>query len=79
MEGCFLGLLEHLWGGTVILQQAAGKNSAVPDAALERLGFTKDLFPGDHHQDRWEALRHGVRFLKNDSHIPTIEVAFPRR
>lgn len=62
----------------VVLQPAAGKNTGMTDEAMNRLGFTKTGFSGDHHQDRWEALRHGLLYLKNRKHMPTLELAYPR-
>lgn len=61
----------------VVFQPAGGKNTAVPDAALGRLGITKKSFPGDHHHDRYEAARHGLWYLKRMRHMPTIKKAFP--
>lgn len=60
------------------LQPASGKNTAVTDTAMLTAGFTKDLFKGDHHQDRWEALRHGLWYLKRHKHMPTLNAMYPR-
>lgn len=60
-----------------ILQPAAGKNTAVPDEVLKRLGLY-DLGTGDHHQDRREAARHAVWFLKKNKHLPTLKKGWPR-
>lgn len=70
------GAARFLWP-PVVLQPAAGKNAAVPDDALTRLGFTKQSFGGDHHQDRWEALRHAVWYLKKRKHLPTLQRGWP--
>ena len=53
-----------------ILSPASGKNTAVSDDVLKRLGL---YFPGDHHRDRTEAARHAVRWLKNQRHVPTLK------
>lgn len=60
-----------------ILQPAAGKNTAVPDSALENLGML-DIGQGDHHLDRREAARHAVWYLKRMRHMPTIRAGWPR-
>lgn len=62
----------------VVLQPASGKNTAVTDEAMKRAGFDKSLFKGDHHQDRWEALRHGLWYLKRHKHLPTLNAMYPR-
>lgn len=74
---CFIeGAVRALWRN-VVLQPASGKNTAVPNHVLERLGFPKSVFKGDHHSDRYEALRHAVWYLKARYHQPTLE-AFKR-
>ena len=60
-----------------ILQPAAGKNTAVPDEVLKRLGLY-DIGTGDHHQDRREAARHAIWFLKKNKHLPTLKKGWPR-
>lgn len=70
------GVVRYIWPD-VVLQPAAGKNSSVPDAALNRLGFNKKSFGGDHHADRWEALRHAVWYLKKQRHLPTLRAGWP--
>jgi hypothetical protein len=60
------------------LQPASGKNTAVTDDAMKRAGFDKKMFQGDHHQDRWEALRHGLWYLKRHKHLPTLNAMYPR-
>lgn len=70
------GAVRFLWPEAV-LQPAAGKNTAVSDKALANLGFSKSAFGGDHHQDRWEALRHAVWFLKKRKHLPTLQAGWP--
>lgn len=62
----------------VILSPASGKNTKMPDRAMTNLGFQRKAFGGDHHADRWEALRHALVWLKSQKHIPTLERAFPR-
>lgn len=61
----------------VILQPAAGKNTAVPDEVLKRLGLY-DIGTGDHHQDRREAARHAIWYLKKLQHMPTLLHGWPR-
>lgn len=56
------------------LSPASGKDTAVPDAALKRMGM---WLPGDHHHDRREAARHGLWFLKRMRHRPTLEKMYP--
>lgn len=60
-----------------VLQPASGKNTAVPDSALENLGLL-DVGRGDHHQDRREAARHAVWFLKKNKHLPTVKAGWPQ-
>jgi len=73
---CFIeGSVRTLYRHT-ILQPAAGKNTAVPDTAMAALGFSKKGFKGDHHGDRWEALRHGLWYLKKARHLPTLRVGW---
>lgn len=68
---CFIeGAVRALWRNAV-LQPASGKNTAVPDDVLRRLGLYD--FPGDHHHDRREAARHVVWYLKARYHKPTLE------
>ncbi len=57
-----------------LLQPAAGKNSAVPNRVLERLGLFS--FPRDHHHDQREAARHAVWHLKKTEHRPTLRVGW---
>lgn len=58
-----------------VLSPASGKNTAVPDAVLRRLGL---YIPGDHHRDRTEAARHAVRWLKSNKHIPTLKAGWSK-
>jgi hypothetical protein len=67
------GAIRYVWPKAV-LSPASGKDSAVPDEVLKRLGL---YFPGDHHRDRTEAARHAVRWLKNQRHIPTLRAGWP--
>lgn len=78
VEGVIRGWA-HTWGCDVVLQGAAGKNTAVPDDAMERAGFPKSDFKGDHHADRWESLRHALWYLKRTDHRPTLEAMFPNK
>lgn len=68
------GAIRYVWPNAV-LSPASGKNTAVPDAVLKRLGL---YFPGDHHRDRTEAARHAVRWLKNQRHVPTLRAGWPQ-
>lgn len=74
VEGAVRGLARQDWGGNVILSPAGGKNTAVPDAAMKRIGL---YIPGGHHRDRNEAARHVLWWLKRKRHIPTIQAMFP--
>ena len=80
---CFVEGVIRGWafrgGYDVALQNAGGKNTAVPDDAMERAGFLKADFRGDHHADRWEALRHALWYLKRTDHRPTLEKMFPNK
>lgn len=68
---CFIeGSVRTLYRHTV-LQPASGKNSAVSDEVLTRLGLFS--FPKDHHHDQREAARHAVWFLKKAKHRPTLK------
>lgn len=60
----------------VVLQPAAGRKSAVPDTALKRLELY-EVGTGDHHQDRREAARHAIWYLKKELHLPTIKKGWP--
>lgn len=62
------GVVRYLWPN-VVLSPASGKNTAVPDATLKRLGLYDDK---SHHHDVREANRHAVRWLKNQGHKPTL-------
>jgi hypothetical protein len=66
------GAIRYVWPN-VVLSPASGKNTAVPDDVLKRLGL---YFPGDHHRDRTEAARHAVRWLKNQRHVPTLRAGW---
>ena len=63
------GVVRFKWRDA-ILSPVSGKNTAMPDEVMRKLGFVKQS--GDHHNDRWEALRHALRWLKNQKHIPTL-------
>lgn len=58
----------------VILSNPSGKNTAVSDDVLKRLGL---YIPGGHHRDCTEAMRHAVRWLKNQAHVPTLQAGWP--
>lgn len=71
---CFIeGAVRALWRD-VKLQPASGKDTAVPNDVLKRLGLY--AFPGDHHHDRREASRHGVWYLMKTQHLPTLQVGW---
>ena len=61
----------------VVLQPAAGRLVAVPDKALNNLGFFKTEFK-DRHHDQWSALTHVIWWLKKQRHLPTLEKGWPR-
>lgn len=63
------GAVRFIWPNAV-LSPASGKNTAVPDEAMKRLGL---YIAGDHHRDRNEACRHALRWLKNQKHVPTLK------
>lgn len=67
------GAVRFLWPG-VVLSPPSGKNTAVPDAILKKLGLW-DFGTADHHNDRREAARHAIRYLKNQ-HEPDVLNAF---
>ena len=62
------GVVRFIWPD-VVLSPASGKNTAVPDEVMKRLGL---YIAGDHHRDRNEACRHALRWLKNQKHVPTL-------
>lgn len=70
------GALEAVWRKDIVWQPASGKNTSVPDEALENLGL---MFSGtgDHHHDRREAARHAVWWLMKGRHFPTIRKGWP--
>lgn len=72
------GVVRWIWPDAR-MSPAGGKNTAVPDDAMERAGFLKADFRGDHHADRWEALRHALWYLKRTDHRPTLEKMFPNK
>ena len=65
------GAVRFIWPNAV-LSPASGKDTQMPDAVMGNLGFCKATFKGDHHGDRWSALKHALRWLKNQKHIPTL-------
>lgn len=73
---CFVeGAVRALFRDTeTVLSPASGKNSAVSDDVLKRLGMY--AFPGDHHHDRREAARHAIRYLKKQRHVPTLRAGW---
>ena len=70
------GAVRFIWPNAV-LSPASGKDTAVPDWAMDNLGFSRADFGGDHHADRYQACRHAIRWLKNQGHKPTLEVGWP--
>lgn len=64
VEGSVRTLFDH-----VVLQPASGKNTAVSDEVLKRLGV---YTPGGHHRDITEATRHAVWYVKKSGHKPTL-------
>lgn len=69
-EGAILSAYARM-GIEVVEQTSAGKNTAVPNAALKELGL---WFTGDHHHDRTEAARHALVWLRRQRHQPTLEM-----
>lgn len=71
------GAVKALWhsrGVPIFWQPASGKNTAVPDTSLKKLGLYN--FPSDHHHDQREAARHAVWYLKSQRHIPTLRAGW---
>ena len=66
-------ILLSLWDQKfdVTRQGSAGKNTAVPDEVLKA---SEMWFPGDHHNDRREAARHGFLWLRKIRHEPTLRL-----
>jgi len=62
------GAVRFMWP-KVVLQPASGKNTAVSDLVLKRLGA---YTAGGHHHDILEATRHGVWYCKKQRHLPTL-------
>ena len=67
------GAVRFIWPNAV-LSPASGKDTQMPDTMMEKLGFSKAGFSGDHHSDRWSALKHALRWLKHNRHIPTLKL-----
>ena len=65
------GAVRFIWPN-VVLSPASGKDTQMPDAVMGNLGFCKATFKGDHHGDRWSALKHALRWLKHQKHVPTL-------
>ena len=65
-------IVRWLWPEAV-LSPASGKNTAVSDPALKRLGLYEDK---SHHHDVREARRHGVWYVKRQRHLPTLKEAW---
>jgi len=65
------GAVRFIWPNAV-LSPASGKDTQMPDAVMGNLGFCKATFKGDHHGDRWSALKHALRWLKHQKHVPTL-------
>ena len=68
------GVVRFLWPD-VVLQPASGYKSQMPDEVMEKLGFSSKSFGGDHHKDRWSALRHGLLYMKRQL-VPEVLAAF---
>lgn len=66
------GAIEYIYRD-VVLQGASGKNTAVPDRVLQRMGMYEDK---SHHHDVREAIRHAVVYLKHNKHIPTLKAGW---
>lgn len=66
------GAVEYVYRD-VVLQPASGKNTAVPDPVLKRLGLYEDK---SHHHDVREARRHAIVYLKHHKHIPTLKAGW---
>ena len=65
------GAVRFIWPNAV-LSPASGKDTQMPDAVMGNLGFCKATVKGDHHGDRWSALKHALRWLKHQKHVPTL-------
>lgn len=57
----------------VVLQPSSGKNTAVGNDVLKRLGLYSTT---GHHADEREAARHGVWYLKKARHVPTLKAGW---
>ena len=68
------GVVQFLWPD-VVLQPTSGYKSQMPDEIMEKLGFSSKSFGGDHHKDRWAALRHGLLYMKRQL-VPEVLAAF---
>lgn len=66
------GVIRYLYPD-VVLQPASGKNTAVSDTALKRLGLYSTK---GHHHDEREATRHAVWRLKKLKHLPTLRLGW---
>jgi len=66
------GAVRFLWP-SVVLQPASGKNTAVSDAVLKKLGVYTE---GGHHRDITEATRHAVWYCKKIKHVPTLRAGW---
>lgn len=68
------GAVRFLWPD-VVLSPPSGYKTGMPDWAMEKMGFSAKSFGGDHHADRWSALRHALLYMKKQ-HAPEILEAF---
>lgn len=57
----------------VVLQTSSGKNTAVSDTVLKRLGA---YTTAGHHHDEREAIRHAVWYVKKQKHVPTLKAGW---
>lgn len=64
------GAVRFIWPH-VVLQPASGKNTAIPDRILAKTDY-RAAFKGDHHNDRREAFRHGLWYLKKQHDPDTL-------
>jgi hypothetical protein len=66
-------VIEFLRPFTPIMQTPAGREKAVSNAVLKRLGL---YLPGEPLRNAREAVRHAVWFVKKSLHKPTLQVGW---